>query len=62
MLFDVFVATALNLYFVNGSPIITGDNIYVEIGINKPGSHVECHLTRLANSRKDCMLQIPFTK
>ena len=48
--------TALHLYFVNDTPILTGDGVYAEIGINRPGGQIECHLTRVTDSRRDCEL------
>lgn len=52
----VSTAPALHLYFVNDTPAVSGDRVYAEIGVNKPGAQIECHLTRLDNSRKNCKL------
>ena len=49
-----FVYAALEVYFINDTPVLTVDRLFAEFRASRPNVTLECHLTHLDFTREDC--------
>ena len=50
----VSVYAALEVYFINDTPVLTVDRLFAEFRASRPNVTLECHLTHLDFTREDC--------